>query len=371
MSAHPASSLRLLPISPLLPASLVSVGRQYNPVQRPSAVSALLIKMSSLVVAWEHNDTRSGSSIVYSGWMVGVADMVGVVSRSMYIRTAVKTTNADLCMLVIDGHCIEPWCDSLSPSSVAKAKPARKNSSIRKTILMPSASLAELQALGKQKTSQYLHARNTTVKHQQQVVNARKWFASFSTQQEQAGSNNTAFQPGDGELGLAEKSALLDPAYRTALEGHSVKATPAMISMYLIHKCFEQDLGNSTAMQIHAALLHEYDQLECMETLYEWSMTQLALEKLWHLPKNPKHAETKAIYLWNCKSTQLQYKHFKFNDERQKGGTLLDPPYFEVNLKNRENWQCKQDKNQALCDALKWIPRASCWYPALITLDRT
>ncbi|TFK51614.1 hypothetical protein OE88DRAFT_1734668 [Heliocybe sulcata] len=280
--------------------------------------------------------------------------------------------------------------------AVTKAKPARKNSTARKTTSTPSASLAELQALGKEKTTQYLHARNTTAKYQQQVANARKWFASFSTQQEQSVSNNTAFQPGDGELGLAEKSVLLkDPMYCTALEGHPVEATPTVISMYLVHKCFEQDLGNSTAAQIHAALLHEYDQLdggtyrgqwsyhetqqkwtgnpvrsavvedmmECMETLYEWSMTQLAPEKPWHLPENPKHAETKAIYLqflarsslsfviWtrNCESTQLQYKHFEFNDEWRKGGTPLDPPYFEVNLKNRKNWQCKQDKNQALC----------------------
>ncbi|TFK53209.1 hypothetical protein OE88DRAFT_1734148 [Heliocybe sulcata] len=70
--------------------------------------------------------------------------------------------------------------------AVTKAKPARKNSTAQKMTSTPSASLAELQALGKKKTTQYLHARNTTVKYQQQVANAQKWFASFSADRPQS-----------------------------------------------------------------------------------------------------------------------------------------------------------------------------------------
>ncbi|KZT23167.1 hypothetical protein NEOLEDRAFT_1070129, partial [Neolentinus lepideus HHB14362 ss-1] len=280
---------------------------------------------------------------------------------------------------------------------------------------------AKLQVLGKQKTAQYLHARNTTVKYQQQVANARKWLAKFFEQERQAEDGlKGPLQPGAGESTFAQESLPFeDPEFEKALDGPPVKCTPTVIAMYLVHKCFERDLKNATAVQIHAALIREYDQMDgdtyrgpwqynearkmwtgnpvrsaevadvmasikhkdgidggdrkhslamtkgCVEQLYAWSTAMSPPEKVARLPEDGTRVYSQAVHLrfraraslgfviWTRRALHtcigtLQYKHLEFNDEHRKGGTPLDPPHFEVNLKNRKNWQRKQDKNQSV-----------------------
>lgn len=146
-----------------------------------------------------------------------------------------------------------------------KSKAAQKKSSSEAPAAPPS--LAKLQVLGKQKTSEYLHAHNTNVKYQQQAANAQKWLAGFFAQEEEAEKGGSltsgAVQPGHGESSSESESLPLfrDPEFRTALTGPPVKCTPTAVAMYLVYKCFEQDLKNATAVQIHAALIRQYDQM--------------------------------------------------------------------------------------------------------------
>ncbi|EPQ55680.1 hypothetical protein GLOTRDRAFT_128893 [Gloeophyllum trabeum ATCC 11539] len=152
--------------------------------------------------------------------------------------------------------------------AAAKAKAAGKKA--KSNLPSTPATLAKLQVLGKEKTDEYLHARNTTIKYQQQANNAQKWLASFFAEEkaaEREGLVAGLVQPGKGEslagLEKTESASLFrDPEFQRALDGPPGQYTPTAISMYLVYKCFEQDLKNSTAVQIHAALIREYDQMD-------------------------------------------------------------------------------------------------------------
>jgi len=51
----------------------------------------------------------------------------------------------------------------------------------------------------------------------------------------------------------------MDPMFPTAFTGCPVKCTPVAIAMFMVYKCFTEDLGISTAHSIHAAFIHYYD----------------------------------------------------------------------------------------------------------------
>ena len=51
----------------------------------------------------------------------------------------------------------------------------------------------------------------------------------------------------------------MDPDFILAFDGSPHKCTPVALSMFLAHKCFNEDLGRSTASAIHAAFLRHYD----------------------------------------------------------------------------------------------------------------
>ncbi|KAJ4475118.1 hypothetical protein C8R41DRAFT_869964 [Lentinula lateritia] len=197
--------------------------------------------------------------------------------------------------------------------------------------------------------------------------------------------------------------------FRGCLDGKPRESTPEAIAMFMSWKCYTEGRKIATANQIHAAFKYYYTHLNgdkyrgpwrydgaqrewvgnpcdaaqvadlhdgckrkdgeaerhhsmpasiiVMERLYAYSITicpddypvadvkSLAL-KTSHLRFRAYASLGFTIWTRNSETSNLQAKHIDRNPLPRPGATPSDPPFIQINLRDRKNWQKKQGKNE-------------------------
>jgi hypothetical protein len=99
-------------------------------------------------------------------------------------------------------------------------------------------------------------AHNTTANYEGHIRRGKEFLAAYS-QDEQV---NEGRGESDSKANT-DSDAPMDPKFPHAFTGPPAKCTPFALSTFLAHKCFTENVGASTASQVHAAFLHYYDNM--------------------------------------------------------------------------------------------------------------
>ncbi|KAH7871951.1 uncharacterized protein C8R40DRAFT_1273810 [Lentinula edodes] len=194
---------------------------------------------------------------------------------------------------------------------------------------------------------------------------------------------------------------------RGCLDGKPNQNTPEAIALFMSWKCYNEGRKAATANQIHAAFKYHYTHLNgdkyrgawrYNEALQEWVgnpcdsaqvgdlhegckrkdgeaerrhstpasiiiMQRLYAFSISTCPDNylvvdaqslafkTRHLRFRAysslgFTIWTSETSGLQAKHIDRNPLPRPGATPSDPPFIQVNLRDRKNWQKKQAKNE-------------------------
>ncbi|KAF9060392.1 hypothetical protein BDP27DRAFT_1430155 [Rhodocollybia butyracea] len=258
------------------------------------------------------------------------------------------------------------------------------------------------------KNAKGIRSGNTNTAYDGIIKRMRNWLKYFIKGQNQAQTRGEEVDLDVGFEEPVD-SELMDPEFGTCLEGTPVKCTPEALAMFMSWKCFDKEKGKSTAEQIHAGWKHHYklldgdkycgpwkynmlinkwtgnpcnsstvtDMLEAckrkggeserhhskpmsivlMEKVYSWSIVvcpddylvvdavSLAF-KMRHLRYRAFASVGFTIWTRNAETSHLQAKHVDLDPLPRPGATPTDPPFIQLNLRDRKNWQKREGKNE-------------------------
>ncbi|KAJ3845839.1 hypothetical protein EV368DRAFT_90008 [Lentinula lateritia] len=284
-----------------------------------------------------------------------------------------------------------------SHSSRSKKTSATKTSS-------PMRRLADLRSQMKSNTTAHIRADNTTEQYSQVIQRVRKWLEEFLKVEESA---EGCLEDEDEDVPVRNEHMASE--FHGCLDGKPNQFTPEAIAMYISWKCYEEGRKLSTGESVHAAFKYYYTHLEgdkyrgdwrydegnkrwignpcnaaevvdlmegckrkdreserhhskpasiiIMERLYAHSISvcpddypvldakSLAF-KILHLRFHAYSSLGFTIWTRNTETSHLQAKHVDRNPLPRPGATPSDPPFIQINLRDRKNWQKKQAKNE-------------------------
>ncbi|KAF8801213.1 hypothetical protein BYT27DRAFT_7226962 [Phlegmacium glaucopus] len=100
-------------------------------------------------------------------------------------------------------------------------------------------------------------AQNTTINYDGHIRRGKEFLAAYSRDDqlsEVRGESDSAAN--------TDSDTPMDPEFPYAFTGPPAKCTPFALSTFLAYKCFTENVGVSTASQVHAAFLHYYDNMD-------------------------------------------------------------------------------------------------------------
>lgn len=99
-----------------------------------------------------------------------------------------------------------------------------------------------------------IRSDNTNNNYRSTIERTRKWVREFVASQGQSKGR----EDDDDE---SHEDVEMDPEFPTCLDNKPRKCTPEAITMFMAWKCFDEQKGKATAVQIHAAWKHHYKHL--------------------------------------------------------------------------------------------------------------
>jgi hypothetical protein len=133
---------------------------------------------------------------------------------------------------------------SREPTSALK-----KSKAVKKKTKIAAASMTALQKTKQSGLTEFGRARRTTNAYTRYVDRGRDFLAEIIAQRRDAGEGETC------EQGI--KTAVLAKAFENPPNMYSATA----LELYLVQKCFTENLGKSTAQGIHAAFADYWDNM--------------------------------------------------------------------------------------------------------------
>lgn len=100
-----------------------------------------------------------------------------------------------------------------------------------------------------------IRSDNTNINYRSTIERTRNWVKEFVASQAKSKGGE---QDEDDE---SSEDVEMDPGFPTCLDNKPRKCTPEAIAMFMAWKCFDEQKGKATAVQIHAAWKHHYKHL--------------------------------------------------------------------------------------------------------------
>jgi hypothetical protein len=140
----------------------------------------------------------------------------------------------------------------MAPASSSAKTPSKKRGKKSSQPLLNYSSVKKTAADGKKTHGK---AQNTTANYDGHIRRGREFLAAYQDEQ-----MSRAMGESDSAANT-DSDVLMDSEFPHAFSGPPVKCTPFALSTFLGHKCFTENVGASTASQVHAAFLHYYDNM--------------------------------------------------------------------------------------------------------------
>ena len=138
----------------------------------------------------------------------------------------------------------------MSPSTIPPKKGGRKSNK-------PPPDYLSVKKTADDGKKTHGKAQKTTENYDGHIRRGKEFLAAYS-------QDTDEFSEGRGESDSASNTdcdAAMDPGFPHAFSSRPIRCTPFALSTFLAHKCFTENVGTSTASQIHAAFLHYYDNM--------------------------------------------------------------------------------------------------------------
>lgn len=140
----------------------------------------------------------------------------------------------------------------MAPTSSSAKTPSKKGGKKSNQPLPDYSSVKKTAADGKKTHGK---AQNTTANYNGHICRGQEFLAAYQNEQmiRARGESDSAKN--------TDSDVLMDSEFPHAFSGPPVKCMPFALSTFLGHKCFTENVGASTASQVHTAFLHYYDNM--------------------------------------------------------------------------------------------------------------